>query len=148
MRVANALTTNADTTLLYIPKAFFTFCAKLCFGLRPSQLPFGLYQLLGLPICKKWLNNWIFQKKVKADFQKRPTILLWTEQWYYTVLIRADKEGLGKNVFSWHLAFYDFVLNHTWNCNSEPYIASSAAVTGEIQRHLKVYADEIWRGFA
>lgn len=65
-----------DKALLYIPKASFTFCAKLCFGLRPSQLPFGLSQLLGLPFCTKLLNNGIFQKEMKANFQKRPTILL------------------------------------------------------------------------
>lgn len=129
-----------DTALLDIPKASFTFCVKLCFGMRPSQLPFGLYQLVSLPSCKKLLNNWIFQKQV---------VLLWTEQWYYTGLIRADKEGLGKNVFSWHLAWW-FCIKTTgftrsvlwysgpWNCNSEPYIASSAAET-------KIKFKGIWR---
>lgn len=98
-----------DTALLYIPKASSTSCAKLCFGLRPSQLPFGLYQLSGLPFCKKLLNYWSFQKQVKADFQKRPIILLWTEQCYYTVLIRIDKKGWERMYFhgTW---LYDFVL--------------------------------------
>lgn len=102
-------------------------------------MPFGLYQLLGLPFCRRLLNNWIFQKQVKANFQKSSTILLWTEQWYYTVLIRADKEGLGKKVFSGHLSllfciktsgFTRSVLWYSgpWNCNSEPYITFSAAV--------------------
>lgn len=146
-----------DTALLYIPKASFTSCAKLCFGLRPFHLPFGLYQLLGLPFCKKLLNNWIFQKQVKANFQQRPTILLWTQQCYYTVLIRADK-GWERVYFHGTLTlwfcvkttiFTRFVLWYSspWNCNSDPYIASSEAVTGEIQRHLSVQADEILRGF-
>lgn len=147
-----------DTALLCIPKASFTFCAKLCFGLRPSQLPFGLYQLLSLSFCKELLNNWIFQKQVKANFQERPTILLWTEQWYYTVLIRADKEGLGKKVFSWHLALWFYIkttgfarsvlwCSGPWNCNSEPYIASSAAVTEVKFKGIRRYKQMKFGGF-
>lgn len=95
---------RTDTALLYIPKASFTFCAKLCFGLRPSQLSFGLYQLLGLSFCKKLLNNWIFQKEVKANFQERPTILLWTQYW-----LEQTRKGWERRCFhgTW---LYDFIL--------------------------------------
>lgn len=85
-------------------KHLFTFCAKLCFGLRPSQLSFGLYQLLGLSFCKKLLNNWIFQKEVKASFQGRPTILLWTQYW-----LEQTRKGWERRCFhgTW---LYDFIL--------------------------------------
>lgn len=76
-----------------------------------------------------------------------------------TVLIRADKEGLRKKVFSWHLPlrFYIKTTGFTrsvlwcsgpWNCNSEPYIAFSAAVTEVKFKGIQMYkADEIWRVF-
>lgn len=142
-----------DTALLYIPKASFTSCAKLCFGLRPSQLSFGLYQLLGLSFCKKLLNNWIFQKEVKANFQERPTILLWTQYW-----LEQTRKGWERRCFhgTW---LYDFILKPlvsldlfcdalVHETNSEPYVAFSAAVTEVKFKGIRMYkANEIWRVF-
>lgn len=55
-----------DTALLYISKASSISCAKLCFGLRPSQLLFGLYLLFGLPFLQEAAKLFNFSKESES----------------------------------------------------------------------------------
>lgn len=90
-----------DTALLYICKASSISCAKLCFGLRPLQLLFGLYLLFGLPFLWEAAKPIeFFKRKWKLNFRKGPQQLLEMEQWYWMVSIGTEREGWKRRCFN------------------------------------------------